>query len=90
MKILIPSTACDLSEASVEQAILDIRHYHHKNVFALILNVSVFNVQTAIRMMIDDSIFRSVRYVHITPEFKDGEFSVQDELNAVIWKSPDA
>jgi len=90
MKIIKPKKGWDFSEAAVEQAMLDMRMYHHKDNFALTLTVSVFDVRVALDIMIDDKRFRDVRYVFVTPEFRESEFSVQDDFNEVVWKSPGA
>jgi len=87
MKFIEPKIQCDCSEAAVEQAMIDMRNVHHKDNFALILNVSIFDVTDAISMMVDNKYFRDIRYVHITPEFKQGEFSIVDDLNSVIFWS---
>lgn len=77
----------DFSEAAVEEAMIVMRNHHHKEPFACTLNVSVFDVRLAVSMMIDDHFFRNVRYVHITPELRDGEWSIVDELNQCYIKS---
>ena len=87
MKILKPVVAADFSDAAVEQAIIDIENYTGKHCSRLILNVSIFDATHALTMLIDKRYFRGVSYIHVTPEFKEGEFSVQDDLNSVVLKS---
>jgi hypothetical protein len=87
MKIIEPKIESDFSEAAVETALMDIRKSHHKDLFSLILHVSVFDVNGAVSMMLDDKYFRDIRYVHVTPEFRANEFSIQDDLNGVIFHS---
>ncbi len=87
MKILEPRVVCDFSDTAVEQALIDLTNHHHRDSFGCILNVSVFDAMQAIHMMIDSRYFRQIHSVHVTPEFKEGEFSVHDDLNSVVWKS---
>ncbi len=55
--------------------------------YNLELTVSVFDVNDAVSMMIDSKMFNCIGYVHITPEYKSGEWCLSDTFNEVLIHS---
>ena len=87
MRIITKSIYHPFSDAAIEEDIKLMRNEHHKEPWGLTLNISVFDVNHAVSIMIDKKYFEAVKYVHISPEFREGEYSLVDELNQVIVKS---
>ena len=87
MKEISLSVPMDFSEAAIEDAIRLMRNEHHKEFMMLKLYVSVFDVNGAVSMLIDDKYFQSILNVNITPHFRSGEWKLEDTVNDVYITS---
>ncbi len=85
LKLKIPM---DFSEASVEQALMDIHNSDGTRPFmACEVTVSVYDASAAITMLIDSNTFGAIDKVSIVPSFRCGEWSLINHLTETRIKS---
>jgi len=89
LKTIKLAVSAPFSDAAIGKSITLLKNENH-NLLSLVLVISVFDIDHAVGMMLDDRRFTEIRSVEVSRYLSDGQYNLVDKINDVMVNGSDS